>query len=239
MADPFRGSRYDPRSRERRRLRPGPSDQRLALRTLAVNRGVVIVTALGEIDLANNARFAETLAAAADRDLRLLVCDLSGVEFLACTGIAALVELRAELHVRGALLRVVTTDSTVLRVLDATGERARLGVCADLPEALAGFVEPREAAAGPVTPLTTLRNALDEAVQQTGTLAALCGVLAEQVSALDAGHLGDERDPWRPGDTLADTVQDLRVMRDHLATGVLLAAAIDDLGQLRRTDPST
>jgi anti-anti-sigma factor len=239
VAGPFPGFRHDPRSRPRRHQRSGPADQRLDLRTLAVARDVVVLTAVGEIDLANNARFTEALAAAADRGPRLLVCDLSGIEFLACTGIAALVELRAELGARGALLRVVTTDSAVLRVLDATGERDRFAVFGDLTDALAGFVEARAAGVGDPTPLTTLRNALDEAVQQTGTLAALCGLLAEQVSAVDAARVVDERDTWTAGDTFADTVEDLRMVRNHLATGALLAAAIDDLGQLRRTDPST
>lgn len=239
MAGPFPDFRHDPRSRPRRRQRPGPADQRLDLRTLALARDVVVLTAVGEIDLANNARFAEALTAAADREPRLLVCDLTGVEFLACTGIAALVELRSELEDRGALLRVVITDSTVLRVLDATGERDRLGVFGDLAGALAGFVEPPAAGGGVPTPLATLRDALDQAVQQTGTLAALCGVLAEQAAAVDAVRVVDERDTWRAGETLADTVEDLRVVRNHLATGALLAAAIEDLGQLRRTDPST
>jgi anti-anti-sigma factor len=242
VAHSSHASPFDPRFGPRnRRLRHGPADPRLTLRTLPVNDDVVVVTAAGEIDLANGAMFAEVLTAAAAPGPRLLACDLTGVGFLACTGITTLVELRADLAARGGLLRVVTTDSTVLRVLEATGELTNLGVCGDLTAALAGFGTPPAALAAPPAPLAALRTVLDQAVEQTTTLAALCGDLADQVAAVDHEHLVDERGvPWRAGDTLADTAEDLRAMQNHLATSALLAApAIEDLGHLRGPDSST
>lgn len=111
--------------------------QRLSLHWYAPDTGVMVVTAAGEIDLANRAALTSELStASASPDLRLLVCDLTKVTFLACTGVAALVELWSELDSRGVLLRVVATNSIVLRALDATGQRENLGVCPNLTTAL-------------------------------------------------------------------------------------------------------
>ena len=235
MAELFPYTRQDPRSRTRRRQRLDTSASRLALSTDLVADGVVVVAVDGEIDLANKDALAEALATvAADPGLRLLVCDLTTVSFLACAGVSVLVDTAAELDGRGALLRVVATDPTVLRVLDATGQRGPLGVRPHLSAALFGFVR---AATAPG--LADLRTKLDAAVAQTTSLAELCGRLAAEVAAVEAERLVDQRgDHWRPDDTLADMAEDLRVLQKHLATGALLAApTVEDLGHLR--DQST
>jgi anti-anti-sigma factor len=241
MADHLSAARHDPRSRTRRRQRLTSPDQRLDLRTTTIAPGVVIVTAAGEIDLANRAALAEALSTAvSDLDIRLLVCDLTNVGFLACTGVSALLDVRSELDVQGAVLRVVATDPTVLRVLDATGQLEALGVRPTLASALAGYAEPPPPPDAPPT-LAHLRTALDAAVQQTTSLAELCGRLADQVAAVDATRLVDVRGGhWRPRDTLADMAEDLRALQNHLATGALLAApTVEDLGHLRDSEHST
>ena len=217
------------RAEESRHLLATP-DPRLELRTYAPRAGVVVVSAEGEIDLANRDALAAALApAAADPEALLLVCDLAAVTFLACSGLSVLLDVKAELVARGAALRVVTTDPTVLRVLDATGQRAALDVRPVLAGALS-FVEPGG--------LAELAAALTQAVEQTTELAATWGDLAERVSALDADGLVDGRGGhWRPRETLAEMAEDLRVLQNHLATGALLAApTVEDLGNLRAAD---
>lgn len=215
------------------------ASSQLNLRTATAAPGVVVVTASGEIDLANRAELADTLAnAIADPQLRLLVCDLARVGFLACTGVSVLEDVRAELEPRGAELRVVATDPVVLRMLDATGQRDVLGVRAHLAAALAGFARVPEPAD---SPLAHLRTALEDAVEQAANLAELCGRLASEVSAMDADRLVDERgDGWDPDETLTEVVEDLRVLRRHLTTGTLLAApTVDDLRHLHDQGQST
>jgi anti-anti-sigma factor len=211
----------------------------LTLRTATVAPGVVVVTASGEIDLANSAELADTLANVSDApELKLLVCDLARVRFLACTGVSVLADIRSELDTRSVELRVVAADPVVLRVLEATGQRDVLGVRQHLTEALAGFARAPEAAS---SHLAQLRTALEEAVEQTSNLADLCGRLAEEVSAVDADRLVDERgEGWRPEETLVEMAEDLRVLRNHLTTGALLASpAVEDLRHLHDDGLST
>ncbi|HEX2132587.1 MAG TPA: anti-sigma factor antagonist [Actinophytocola sp.] len=240
MAETFPLLRHDPRSRTRRRQRLTSPDTRLDLRTSTVDTGVVLVSAVGEVDLANRHALAEALAAAtAESEPRLLVCDLSRVSFLACSGVSVLLDASTEVHGRGALLRVVATEPTVLRVLDVTGQREALNVRPNLAEALAGFVGPPERPDTAPT-LAHLRTALDAAVEQSSALAELCGRLVEQVAAVDADRLVDDRgEHWKPGDALTDMAEDLRVLQNHLVTAALLAApTVEDLGHLRDAEPS-
>ena len=199
--------------------------------------GVVVVSAAGEIDLANRDALAAALGPpAAEPAVRLLVCDLSAIGFLACSGLSVLLDVKAELAARGAALRVVTADPTVLRTLDATGQLAALDVWPDLTSALnRGNRDGAVADEHDAGRLAELGVALARAVEQTTELAATWGVLAERVSALDADRLVDGRGGhWRPRETLAEMAEDLRVLQNHLATGALLAApTVEDLGHLR------
>jgi anti-anti-sigma factor len=219
--------------------------------------GVVVVSAEGEIDLANRDALAAALRQVSTEPVvRLLVCDLSATTFLACSGLAVLLDTKAELARRGAVLRVVTDDPTVLRVLDATGQREVLDVRPELDDALTqpGPAVARHDPAGdrggdlsgdlvgepgtePATPgsLAGLNTALASAVAQTTELAATWGRLADQLSALDADRLVDGRGGhWKPRETLAEMAEDLRVLQNHLATGALLAApTVEDLSHLR------
>lgn len=232
MAEPLPAPR--PRSRARLHRLPSP-DSRLALRTYTSGPGVVVVSATGEIDLANRDALAAALApATADPTTRLLVCDLTATTFLACSGLSILLDVKTELEERRAFLRVVASDPTVLRVLDVTGQREVLDVRPELSDALPAMSDPG-GQADAATSLAELRAALDRAVEQTIELAATWGRLAEHVSVLDPEGLVDGRGGhWRPSDTLADMAEDLRVLQNHLATGALLAApTVEDLANLR------
>jgi anti-anti-sigma factor len=204
---------------------------------------VVVVSAEGEIDLANRDALAVALGqVSAGPGIRLLVCDLSATTFLSCSGLAVLLDAKAELARRGAALRMAADDPTVLRVLDATGQREVLDVRPELNDVL---IEPVTRSdqdgdqegepAGVPDGLADLATALERAVEQTTELAATWGRLAEQLAALDADRLVDGRGGhWKPRETLAEMAEDLRVLQNHLATGALLAApTVEDLGHLR------
>lgn len=227
-----------PRSRVRRHRLASP-DTRLALRTYAPGAGVVVVSAEGEIDLANRDALAVALRqVSADPGIRLLVCDLSATTFLACSGLAVLLDAKAELARRGAALHVSADDPTVLRVLDATGQREVLDVRPELDDTLTEPVtrsDQEGEPAGVPDSLADLTTALERAVEQTTELAATWGRLAEQLAALDADRLVDGRGGhWKPRETLAEMAEDLRVLQNHLATGALLAApTVEDLSHLR------
>ncbi len=213
-----------------RRHRLPSTDPTLALGTCTPTDGVVVVSACGEIDLANRDALAAALdPVATDPATRLLVCDLTATTFLACTGLSLLLDTKARLDAHGATLRVVTANPTVLRVMDITGRRASLDVRPTLAAAL-----PAPGPAGDAGP-AEVGAAIARAAEQTAALAATWGRLADQVSALDPGRLVDGRgERWRPRETLAEMAEDLRVLQNHLATGALLAApAVEDLAHLR------
>ncbi len=241
MTDPIRTRR----ARSPRAIHPRPTAAGLPLelRTYTPRHGVVVVSATGEVDLANRAVLAAELAApAADPATGVLVCDLSETSFLSCSGLSVLLDAKARLSTRAAALRVVAAGSTVLRLLDATGQRTVLDVRPDVEHALcdttaASTAANAAAATDGGADLAELTSSLARAVAQTNELAAAWGRLAEQVAALDAEHLRDGRGAhWRPRETLAEMAEDLRVLQNHLATGTLLAApTVEDLGHLRTT----
>lgn len=237
MAEPIRSRRtWSPRLPRPRLAAPGTC---LALRTRALGGGTTVVSAEGEIDLANRDVLAAELAVpAADPAVRVLICDLTATTFLACSGLSVLLDVKGRLAARGAALRVVTADSTVLRMLDATGQRNALDVRDELDAALPGATRPPAPIVLPApagNDLGSLTASLARAVEQTTQLAATWGRLAEQVAGLDADRLVDGRGGhWRTRETLAEMAEDLRVLQNHLATGALLAApTVEDLGHLR------
>src|SRR6202008_2216137 len=174
----------------------------LALRMYAPAAGVAIVSADGEIDLANRDALAAALTpAAADPDVRRLCCDLSATTFLACSGLSVLLDVKSAVESRGAALRVVTADATVLRVFDATGLWAALDVRPELADAMPGY-EPAGTRAIP------LAEAMADA--QTGT--NLDGQAEGRPGGLDT--FGD-RSGTGPGDSVAARSAD----RDAADTG--------------------
>ena len=105
--------------------RPG----HVTVRAERVTDTVVVVRASGEIDLATSAPLREALErAATNPTVRLLVCDLSGVTFLACNGLTLLLAARSTMDGRDGELRVVATEPSVLRLFALTGLTEKLGV---------------------------------------------------------------------------------------------------------------
>jgi len=99
--------------------------------------GRVLVRAHGEVDLSTVDDFRAVLARAhrkyepaAGATYRRLICDLSGLTFLAAVGVGALVEAGATARRRGAHLQLVAPPGPARRVLELCG------VDRELPTAL-------------------------------------------------------------------------------------------------------
>jgi len=125
-------------SRSRIRARPMLSDGPLDTHTRRLPGGVVVVSVAGEIDMANVVTLRAELAPhLTDTKVRLLVCDLSEVTFLSCSGLSVLLDARTALAARDAGTRVVAGDPAVLRTLTVTGLLRALSVTSDVATALA------------------------------------------------------------------------------------------------------
>lgn len=109
----------------------------LSIRSRAVADGVSVVTVGGEIDLATVDLLRDSLSPfLADPATTLLVCDLSEVKFLACSGLSVLLDAQTTLSARGARLSVVATSPAVLRPVMVTGLRDMMRVQPNLSAAL-------------------------------------------------------------------------------------------------------
>jgi anti-sigma B factor antagonist len=101
--------------------------------------GVVIVELYGEVDLATEEVMRKALTdAVRTPGIRLLVCDMTYVSFFSCSGMTALMKIRAALHKRGARIRVVAQSPIVVLLFGVTGLTGVLGLCSSTQEAIQG-----------------------------------------------------------------------------------------------------
>lgn len=113
------------------------SSSSLSIRRRVVTTGVVVISVDGEVDLATIGALRDGLSPhLTDPVTKLIVCDLSDVSFLACSGLSTLLDLQAALGARGARLSVVANNPAVLRPVTITGLRDVLGVSPSLSAAL-------------------------------------------------------------------------------------------------------
>jgi anti-sigma B factor antagonist len=108
----------------------------IAIDTAPIDGGVVISVA-GEIDLLTADQLTEALAAAVARHA-LVVVDLTAVEFLSSSGLAALALAHRAAVEAGHVLRLVAANRVTLRPIQITGMADDIAVFATLPDALAG-----------------------------------------------------------------------------------------------------
>ncbi|MDT7788575.1 MAG: anti-sigma factor antagonist [Pseudonocardiales bacterium] len=100
----------------------------------------VILTVTGEVDSYTAPLLHDHLAAAFTEAARhgfAVVLDMTGVSFLASSGLSALVEYHTRGEDQGVALRVVAPAGSVLRALRATMLNEMLELHASVPEALA------------------------------------------------------------------------------------------------------
>src|ERR1700722_572729 len=81
--------------------------------------GHVVVALRGELDLVDAADMAPALAAAVAREPRIIV-DLAGLEFIDCSGVAALARGRRHARQAGGDLLLAAPQPRVLRILAIT-----------------------------------------------------------------------------------------------------------------------
>ncbi len=93
--------------------------------TTSAQPGRVMVTLVGECDLAVRDEFVSTLLAAVD-GAPVVVVDLARLEFLDSSGLHGLVTAHHTARARGGRLSVVNANGVVADVLDVTGVGALL-----------------------------------------------------------------------------------------------------------------
>ena len=96
--------------------------------------GHVVVALRGELDLADAADVAAALAAAVAREPRIIV-DLAGLEFIDCSGVAALARARRHARQAGGDLLLAAPQQRVLRVVAITRLAGEFSVHASVEEA--------------------------------------------------------------------------------------------------------
>jgi anti-sigma B factor antagonist len=108
----------------------------IAIDTASIDGGVVIAVA-GEIDLLTADELTEALATQVARQA-LVVVDLTAVNFLSSSGLAALALAHRAAVEAGHVLRLVAGNRVTLRPIQITGLADEIGVFASLPDAVAG-----------------------------------------------------------------------------------------------------
>ena len=96
--------------------------------------GHVVVALRGELDLVDAADVAAALAAAVAREPRIIV-DLAGLEFIDCSGVAALARGRRRARQAGGDLLLAAPQQRVLRVVAITRLAGEFSVHASVEEA--------------------------------------------------------------------------------------------------------
>lgn len=96
--------------------------------------GHVVVALRGELDLVDAADVAAALAAAVAREPRIIV-DLAGLEFIDCSGVAALARGRRHARQAGGDLLLAAPRQRVLRVVAITRLAGEFSVHASVEEA--------------------------------------------------------------------------------------------------------
>lgn len=95
--------------------------------------GEVVVTVLGEIDMATGPLLSECLAAAIPDATRRLVIDLSGTTFIDSTGLALFVRAQQQLRHRGAELILRAPQAAARQVLAISGLDTVMTIQASAP----------------------------------------------------------------------------------------------------------
>ncbi|GAA2816482.1 STAS domain-containing protein [Crossiella cryophila] len=122
-------------ARDRTQDPPAP-EQLLDVTAYAARPGALVLSVRGEIDLYTSPLLRELLLAQLPRAARLVVINLTEVDFLGAAGLTVLLTVRTRAQAAGTHLRVVTGAPLVRWVLSAAGLLTVLDVRPDLAHAL-------------------------------------------------------------------------------------------------------
>jgi anti-sigma B factor antagonist len=116
--------------------------------------GHLLVTVVGEVDIATVGLLRECLAGLARRGLPLVI-DLDQVTFMDATGLGALVGGARRAAAHGASLQVVCVRPPTRKLVQAAGLEGRLGLCRTRAKAIAALpatrIGPRKDGGGVLT----------------------------------------------------------------------------------------
>jgi anti-sigma B factor antagonist len=100
--------------------------------------GVSVVSATGEIDIATAPPLRRQLEASIDRGPAVVVVDLLGVTFMDSTALGVLVGALKRTRAAGGALRIVVSDTRVLKVFEITGLTEVFSIFATVEDAVRG-----------------------------------------------------------------------------------------------------
>ena len=90
--------------------------------------GGTIVAVSGEVDVCTEAPLQQVLLRIIRERSARLMLDLSGVSFMDCAGLRALLATRRRAELRGGSMRLIATSAAVRRIIELTGAQEALAV---------------------------------------------------------------------------------------------------------------
>ena len=88
----------------------------------------IVVAVSGEVDVCTEGPLRQVLLRIMrERDARLLL-DVSGVSFMDCAGLRALLTVRRRAELRGGCMRLIVTSAAVHRIIELTGSHEALAM---------------------------------------------------------------------------------------------------------------
>ncbi len=88
--------------------------------------GGTIVAVSGEVDVCTEAPLQQALLQIIRERSARLMLDLSGVSFMDCAGLRALLATRRRAELRGGCMRLIATSAAVRRIIELTGAQEAL-----------------------------------------------------------------------------------------------------------------
>ncbi|MFY9932688.1 MAG: STAS domain-containing protein [Streptosporangiaceae bacterium] len=90
--------------------------------------GGTVVAISGEVDVCTEAPLQQSLLRIIRECGAKLMLDMSGVSFIDCAGLRALLLTRRRAEMRGVFLRLIATSAAVRRVIELTGAQDALAM---------------------------------------------------------------------------------------------------------------
>jgi anti-sigma B factor antagonist len=90
--------------------------------------GGIIVAVSGEVDVCTKAQLQQALLPIIRERSPRLMLDLSGVSFMDCAGLRALLATRRRAEMRGGFLRPIAASAAVRRITELTGAQEALAM---------------------------------------------------------------------------------------------------------------
>ena len=98
--------------------------------TLSVRHGDdgIIVAVSGEVDVCTEGPLQQVLLRIMRERSARIFLDVSGVSFMDCAGLRALLTTRRRIELRGGCMRLIATSAAVRRIIELTGAQEALAM---------------------------------------------------------------------------------------------------------------